>query len=252
MNYQEIKKLLNDFTGLTHEYYDRFLLDDSISNLDGVLLSIYLIDKKNKKSCAKYDEVKNLFISFGRKYDNFRVAVHNAKKQNLIVDEDKYLCLLITGLKKIRKLLGQIEKSPVHVIKSGQNFTAIKLLEEFLLTEINENEVLLCDPYISHLTLYPFAVLNGKIKSLKILTSNIYDPEKLKDYKKKMEKEMNIIVEIKVNKKIHDRYLIYDKKCWHFGASIKDLGNKDTTMKEISEVVDSMKQLFKDRWEKAE
>jgi len=67
-----------------------------------------------------------------------------------------------------------------------------------------------------------------------------------------MEREMRIIVEIKVNRRIHDRYLISGKKCWHFGASIKDLGNKDTTIKEISEVVTSMKEIFKERWQEAQ
>ena len=248
MNCQEVRELLPDYTGLIHKYNDRFLLDESVSDLDGVLLSVYLIEKKNKKSGAKYDEIKELFISFGRKYNNFKVAIHNAKKRNLIEDKNKHLYLLIKGLKRIRQLLGQIEKSPVYIIKSGQNFTAIRLLEEFLMTEIKEKEVLLCDPYISHLTLYPFAILKGKIESLKILTANIYDSDKLKEYKKKMEKEMGIIVEIKVNKRIHDRYLISGKKCWHFGASIKDLGNKDTTIKEISEIVTSMRELFEERW----
>lgn len=60
---------------------------------------------------------------------------------------------------------------------------------------------------------------------------------------------MNISIEIKINQKLHDRYLICGEKCWHFGTSIKDLGNKDTIIKEISEVYQSMKELFEVRWE---
>jgi hypothetical protein len=52
-----------------------------------------------------------------------------------------------------------------------------------------------------------------------------------------MENETGISVEVKVSGKIHDRYLISGDKCWSFGASLKDLGNKDTVIREISEVL---------------
>ncbi len=241
-------KIPETVSGIIYRNYGQYLVDDSLPDINVLLLSIYLIEYNNKKSGAIYDECKKLFILLGRREDNYRKIVHKAKKDNLIEERERTLYFLSKGLKRIRQLLGQIEKAPVYIIKSGQNFTAIRLLEEFLMTEIKEKEVLLCDSHISHSTLYPFAILKGKIELLKILTANIYDSNKLKEYKKKMEKEMGIVVEIKVNKKIHDRYLISGKKCWHFGASIKDLGNKDTTIKEISEVVASMRELFEERW----
>jgi len=63
-----------------------------------------------------------------------------------------------------------------------------------------------------------------------------------------MVRELNITIEVKVNQKIHDRFIISGKQCWSIGSSIKDLGNKDTTIREISEVVTSMKALFFERW----
>ena len=243
------KEFLKNYSGLIHEYNDRFLADESLSDMEVMLLAVHLIETQNKKVGGKYEDVKNLFTSLGRKSEHFKVAVHNAKKQNLIEDKDKLLCLIIKGLKLIRKILGQIEKSPVHIIKSGENFTAIKLFEEFLLTEIKGDEILLCDSYISPSSLFPFSTLNGKLKSIKILTSNISDSDKFEDYAKRLKKEMNISVDIKNNKKIHDRFLICGNRCWSFGTSLKDLGNKDTLIKEISEVSESMNDLFKQRWD---
>jgi hypothetical protein len=234
---------------LFHKYHDRYLADDSLSDLNVLLLVVYLIEYKNKKSGANLDQVKELFVFLGRKEDtNFPVAFHNAKKQKLIEEKPDGIHFLISGLKRIRAIIGQIGKLPVYIIKSGGNFTAIRLFEEFLATEIKGKEILLCDPHVSPSTLFPFSVLKNKINIIKILSSNLYDSEKYKDYKKKFEKETNVTVEIKFNHKLHDRYLISGEKCWSFGSSIKDLGNKDTVIKELDGVVVSLKELFFERW----
>jgi hypothetical protein len=237
-----------EFSGLFHRHVDRVLVDDSLSDLDVILLSVYLIENNNKKAGVDYNECKQLFTDLGRREVNFKANIYNAKKMSLIVEKDTKLFLAIGGLKRIRKLLGQIGKSPVHVIKSGQNFSAIKLLEEFLSQEITPGELLLCDSYVASATLFPLSVLKGKTSTIRILTSKVQDEDKFKDYEVKFEKETAITVAVRVSTRIHDRYLISGDKCWSFGASIKDLGNKDTTIKEISEVTISMKDLFTERW----
>jgi len=238
-----------EMSGLLHKYYDRILVDDSLSDKDAILLAIYLIEKQNGKAGASYGDCKRLFVCFGRKEDpNYAVNIHNARKESLIDQKDSVLYFLSGGLKRIRDLLGQVEKAPVFVIKSGQTFSARKLLEDFLAQEIKSEELLLCDSYVSSTTLFPLSILNGKVKAIKILTTNVQDSDKFRDYKARMEKEMAITIEVKVSTKIHDRYLITGDQCWAFGASIKDLGNKDTTIREISEVTASMKDLFSERW----
>ncbi|MEM4258740.1 MAG: hypothetical protein QXL17_06285 [Candidatus Thermoplasmatota archaeon] len=242
-------KIPTDISGLLHQYHDRYLADDSLSDINVLLLSVYLIEYKNKKSGAKLNEVKDLFIYLGRKEDpNYRVAFHNVKKQKLIEEKQEKLYLLIDGLKRIRIIIGQTGKLPVYIIKSGGNFTAVRLFEEFLTNEIKDKEILLCDPYISPSTLYPFVILKDKIDSIKILSSNLYDSEKFHDYKKKFEKEMKVNLEVRLNTKLHDRYLICGEKCWSLGSSIKDLGNKDTTIKELDSITTSLKELFLERW----
>lgn len=237
-----------EFSGLFHRHHDRILVDDSLSDLDVILLSVYLVENKNKKAGVDYDECKQLFTALGRKEVNYKANIYNAKKISLIVEKDARLLLAIRGLKRIRKLLGEIGKSPVHVIRSGQNFSAIKLLEEFLSQEIAAEEILLCDSHISSATLFPFSVLKGRARTIRILSSNVHDGDKFKDYKARFEKETAIAIAVRMSTRIHDRYLISGYKCWSFGASIKDLGNKDTTIKEISEVTTSMKDLFTERW----
>lgn len=238
-------------SGLFHKYQDTYLVDDSLSNPGVLLLCIHIIDERNKKSGSKYEHVKELFISLGRRENNFNVAVTRAKQRIWIELKDNCFFIRIRGLKKMEKILGEVGKAPVYIIKHGQYFKAIKLFEQFLSEEIDGEEVLLCDSYISPSTLFPFSILKGGIKSIKILTSNVYDSSKMKAYKTKMEKDMKISVEVKTNQKIHGRFLISGDKCWSIDASIKDLGNKDATIKEISEVTSSMKDLFSERWDES-
>ncbi len=241
-----------EFSGLIHKYHDRFLADGSLADLDVVLLSLYLIEWKNKKTGVQYSDAKKLFVLLGRKEKNFKVNVYLAKKKNLIEINDEMLTPTSGGLKRIEKLLEQIGKTPVYVIKSGQSFTGTMSFEQLLSTGIDSDELLLCDPHISASTLFPLAALKGKVKSIKILTSNIYDESKFEEYRKKMQKETGITVDVRLNKKIHDRYLISGDRCWTIGTSIKDLGNKDTVIKEISEVTNSMKELFIERWNESQ
>jgi len=243
--------LLN-ISGLFHKYGDRFLADDSLTNVDVLLLSLYLIEQRTKTVGAPYSDVKELFVSLGRKEDGFKVSVFRAKKESLIEDRENTLSFLVKGLKKVWAFIGQIAKSRVYILKSGEHFTAIKLFEEFLQNEMKDGEILLSDTWISPSTLFPFSTLKGKLKYFRILTSNITEIEKFREYKKKFEKEMELKLEIRKNTKVHDRWLICGEKCWSLGGSIKDLGNKDTIISELNDVKDSLKELFEVRWEESE
>lgn len=237
-----------ELSGLFRKYHDIVLVDNSLADIEVILASIYLIENANKKAGAAYGDCKKMFIALGRKEGNFRANLSQAKKKSLLKEDNRNLFFLVGGLKRIEQVFGQVGKMPVHVIKSGENISAIKLFEEFLASQIGDSDLLLCDSHISSSTLFPFTVLKGKIKSFKVLTANIYDSDKFKDYRKKMSKELGIQIEVKINQKIHERYIISKGKCWSIGSSIKDFGNKDTILKEISEVVASMKELFELRW----
>jgi hypothetical protein len=240
-----------ELSGLLQKHHDSIVADETLADVDVLLISLYLIENNNNKAGASQEDCRRLFASLGRRESNFPVVLHRAKGSSFIQESNGILHFMSGGLKKIRNIFGQVEKSPVYVIKSGQNFTAIKLFEEFL-SQLKGEEILLCDPHISNVTLFPFSNLKDKFKSMKILTTNIYDHEKFESYKKKMSKELGVQIEIRTNQKIHDRFIICGDKCWTIGSSIKDLGNKDATIREISEVTSSMKYLFSERWNEPE
>ena len=246
--FDKIKKS-QTISGLFHEYHNKLLIDDKLSDTEVLLLCIYILDKYREK--ASYKDCQNLFVAIGRRKDNFRKALYAAKRQS-IQEDNNILSLLSWGLKTIQNFLGNIGKSPVYIFKAGENFTAIKHFEEFLISEMQSGEIFLCDAHVSPNTLYPFSVLKNKKITLNLLTTNLYENDKLKLYRKNFEKETGIKIEIKLNKKIHERYLICGGKCWSLGSSIKDLGNKDGILKEVSEIKQSMQDLFEYRWSEAE
>jgi hypothetical protein len=248
--FKELSEYLTPLTGFFHEYMNQIYADESLSDVDVLLLSIYLTDREQGKVGARYDKCKEKFRRFGRQF--FRQTVYQAQKRGLIRKENNNLYLLVKGVKRLNELLGQKHMAPVYVIKAGEIFSGVKFFEEFLAKELNGDEILICDPYISSHTLYPFTILKGKIKKIKILTTHILDFEKFWEYKSRFEQEMQVAIEIKRNIHIHDRYLICGNRAWTIGTSVKDLGRKDTLIREVSEIATSLTDLFNVRWNEGE
>ncbi len=244
------RQYFNPLGGLIQEYQDRIFIDDSLTDQDVLLLSVFTCDHHSKATGTLYKILKDTFLALGRKEGNFRVALSNAAKTKLIdyKQKDKIILLNLTGLKRVREILGQSENTTVYVVKSGEKFSSIKIFEEFLSKEASEPKIFLCDSHISDKTLFPFSVLGGTLKELRILTANIYDTPKFTDYKNRLHTEFDIIVTEKINTKIHDRYLLSGKSAWMIGTSIKDLGNKDSIIKQVDELYDSLKDVFDLRW----
>lgn len=252
-----IQKFLNE-RGLTdafnflHEHGNTYLVDETLSDCDVILIALFLRESL-LESTAEY-KIRLIFESFGcstRSWDNAATEAVKAGYVEVYEDYSKkeYMRLLIRGLKRIEDIFGRISATKHHIIKSGEAFTAKKLFEDFLKAEIEKGVILLCDPYISPSTLYPFSELSGKVDSLKILTANILEKGKFEKCLTDLKDETEISVEVRINRKIHDRYLISEKRCWTIGTSIKDLGNKDCIIKEVSDIVQSLSDLFWERWE---
>ena len=237
-----------ELSGLFRRHYDQIVIDSSLKSIDKILAVMYLLEKKNKKAGIEYDKIRSMILDSGMKDNGFRAYLHRAKENALIMENNRRFYFLGDGLKRIENILGQSGKVPVKIIKSGQHLTAVKLFEEFLHQQSQNQDILLCDPCISADTLHPFSGLKDKIKSLKILTTNICYKGRFENYKNKLEKELGIEVSSHINSRIHDRFIIFGDSCWSIGSSIKDLGNKDTLITEIPDVAISMKQLFMDRW----
>src|SRR5688500_17777769 len=90
--------------GVFHRHHDRYLADESLSDIEVFLLGIFLIEGDAGKAGAAVNDVKRRFVSFGRKErPNFGVTIHNAKKNRLIEDKNGTLTLLVKGLKKFSR-----------------------------------------------------------------------------------------------------------------------------------------------------
>jgi hypothetical protein len=137
---------------------------------------------------------------------------------------------------------------PVHV-PAGSPLTAKKKFEE-LLSNIHNGEVLLYDGYVNHKTLYPLMVLKGRATALKILANKILDRQKFDDYRKDLETQLGIPVEVRTNTKVHDRFLINKGRCWKIGTSLKSLGGtKDTVIQEVD--AKPNEDMFWENWNEA-
>ncbi len=146
-----------ELSGLIVHHYDSYIADDSLSDIDLLLICIYVLEKNKNATGVSLKECQAFFLSLGRKESNLSLATHRAKNNQLIHIQDNLLYFLSAGLKRLMARLGQVGKSPVYVIKSGHNFTAIKTFEEFLTNQFTGNELLLCDPHVSYETLLPLS-----------------------------------------------------------------------------------------------
>ena len=114
----------DEISGLLQEYMGRTLLDSKITDIDAILLVIYIREWRNESPGVEQETCKEMFIEFGRKIEpNFRVNLGNAIKKGLIENKSTTLYLLIDGLRRVQRIFGSVQKEPVLVIKSGQNFT---------------------------------------------------------------------------------------------------------------------------------
>jgi hypothetical protein len=238
---------------LIHEFHDRMLLDDKPSDKTALLLSLYMCSNEHKKSEIEYGSVKDLFVILGRKEENFGVNLFNAKKEGLIDEKEgkiKLLSLKIAGLKAVKDLLGESVGVKTRLIESGKVYSGKRLFQEMVVSQLGST-VQICDPYCGARILDLLSAIKQKSK-VQILTQVIEQKEAFKRELADFSKEFpEIEVEVRVfhKRKLHDRYLISGDNCWSIGSSLKDLGNKDTTVTKLEdEVRFALEEIFEKRW----
>ena len=126
--------------------------------------------------------------------------------------------------KKVNKIDLQIQAQHLPkqgVFYEGEIFNAYKFVSDLFRSA--KKSIVIIDNYIDDTLLLHLTKAKKGVK-VKILTSKI--PENFKLDMKRFEKHHSSI-DIKVFKKAHDRFIILDDEIvYHFGASLKDLGNK--------------------------
>ncbi len=252
------KEEVEDAKYIIHEFHDKLLLDNKISDKTALLLSLYMSSNKNKQSEIPYDEVRKLFVAMGRKEDpNFAVNLFNAKKEGLVDEREegkvKLLSLKIEGLKAVKDKLGETIGVKTWLIESGKVYSGKKLFQEIVMSKIGSSAKI-CDPYCGTRILDLISGIKQKCK-ISLLTQVIEQKEtfrrELQDFTREFQ---NLEIEVRIfdGKTLHDRYIISDGNCWSVGSSLKDFGNKDTTITKLEdEVRYAIEEIFDKRWQEA-
>jgi len=89
-------------------------------------------------------------MSLGRKEDNFKVNLHNVKKDGLIDEKNegkmKLLGLKVKRLKAVKDMLGETLGVRTWLIESGKVYSGKKLFQEIVMLKIGSS-VKICNPY---------------------------------------------------------------------------------------------------------
>jgi hypothetical protein len=153
-------------------------------------------------------------------------------------------------LETVKDLIGETVGIRTWVVEAGKVYSGKKLFQEVVRPNIG-NSLKICDPYTSARTL-DFLTNIGRRCKVFLLTQTIDNKgnfqRELKDFQKEFT-EIDIEVKIFSKSTLHDRYMISDDAAWSIGASLKDLGNKDTIITRLGdEIKYALEEMFEKRW----
>jgi hypothetical protein len=125
-------------------------------------------------------------------------------------------------LERLRPLLS-VQTAPTEIaVPDGRPFTAKSEIRDLIAKA--DGDVFLVDAYIGISTLDCFREVPHSIRILtgqqKQSVENGFETA-LKDFRSEGRK-----IEVRRHAKLHDRYLIFNDRCWLIGGSIKDAGKK--------------------------
>jgi len=192
--------------------------EQGVAALSGVL--------RGKKSA-------NISISIFRAFVRMRHTFnqnHNFLNRLLQVEQKQ---LLFDS--KLEEILTSLESQNQRLSKGiffeGQLFDAYVFASNLI--KRASQSIILIDNYVDETTLLMISKMNPKCKAV-IYTQKV--TEKLQLDLAKYNEQYPTIIDIKILKTSHDRFLILDKKeLYHLGASLKDLGNKWFAFSRIDE-----------------
>ena len=163
------------------------------------------------------------------------VAMRRYLSQNLL--EQKYINdLVLKDTKRIDLIedaLSSFKEKNNHLFFDGQFYDAYSLIVDIL--NKSKKEIIIIDNYIDKSIL---DILKDSKKDI-LLVTNEYNNKDYNMYKKQYGN-----IKLKMENRIHDRYIILDRKClYHCGASFKDLAKKCFSLNKIEDS-ESLKQLL--------
>lgn len=113
--------------------------------------------------------------------------------------------------------------------------------------------VYVMDPYVDASIFQMIKAIPSVTLSVKLLSTKVPPDFKL-EAEKFLKQHSNIILETRMTKEFHDRFIIIDEtECYHLGASIKDAGGKAfmISLLEDSRNVTALLSQHKESWDRA-
>ena len=170
------------------------------------------------------DKAIEIYIAIMRAFVEMRRFLHNNSTLFTRIEsiEKRQISYEINNDSKVNKILSLLDNSipSQGIFYNGQIFDAYIFINDLL--KEAKSKVVLIDNYIDD-TIFTLFSKYPNI-SFTIYTHTISKQLEL-DYKTYQKQYANI--ELKINKNFHDRFIIIDdKKLYHLGASLKDLGKK--------------------------
>ena len=226
-----------------------------IANFFGMKRGIYRDERlfetlgiRNVPGNNKSERISNVLReTFEKDKMIFEQVMNNLIKYHELSETDvgelNRLLLLIGYAVKDRKIVLTIPREIVE--EEAKPFSAYLEIEKILMSATKEVKII--DAYVdqSLFHLY-FHDLPSEV-ALKILTKQMFD--KFREVARKFKRERNNF-EVRKSNKIHDRYLIIDRRAWMIGQSIKDAGIKPLAIVEIEDV-DTVLAMFEKLWREA-
>ncbi|MBQ3307280.1 MAG: ORF6N domain-containing protein [Bacilli bacterium] len=207
----KISTLENNLPGKGHhrKYLPRVFTEQGVAMLATIL--------KSKVATKVSINIMDAFVLM-RKYISSSL-IEQKYINNLVLEHEE-------RLKIVENTFSNFKEKNNHLFFKGQIYDAYSLLLDIF--EKSKNDIIIIDNYIDRNIL---DMLSKTKKEVKIVT-NKYNNQDYEKYKMQYKN-----VELIINNKFHDRFIIIDKKIlYHCGASFKDLGKQCF---EISKIEDN-------------
>jgi len=165
---------------------------------------------------------------------------------NILMNDIEYCINVLSNIPSVD--IPSLKVSREGIFFAGQYFDALLKAEEIL--SMANQSIWIIDGYISPDVLNLLASKKPSVE-VKILTKNV--PATVKTKAVAFNKQYGNL-SIRTSQAFHDRFIIIDDtEFYHFGASIKDLGNRGFMFSRIEEskIIEALRNKWTEEWRKA-
>jgi hypothetical protein len=145
---------------------------------------------------------------------------------------------LVPGSSPIRELL----------LTQGTEYDSYRAIKQVIQEAKQSTSIV--DPYLNGTIFTMLATSSASTLSVKLLTARVPADFALEGAKFRTQFPQ-FAIEARKTSDFHDRFIIvYDSRCWHIGASIKDAGGKTFMISELEDATnrDALRQAFTSSW----